>query len=243
MIVFVTISSIHAQQFSSDSWLSKKHGVVTLIPTIGQRNTMLMNTYSLFKGWEFTLAAYLYNNDGDPNTNDGYSSSLYVKYMFYQNKTETGGAAVKAGTGMFPGYFNEDGRVKDAFKTYWTNVPVTIPLFNNKLSWDIMPGASMTINYGEANETAWSFTYANRVAWYPAGPEVAIVAEVFGALGESEAIPEYKAGLRWEPTQHAVFALTYGQEFNGTNGAGFEFGIMLFTPPFSCFGGCDKTKK
>jgi hypothetical protein len=25
-----------------------------------------------------------------------------------------------------------------------------------------------------------------------------------------------------------VFALTYGNEFNGTQGAGFEFGIMLF---------------
>jgi hypothetical protein len=240
LMISLWVSTVHAQQFNSDSWLSKKHGVVTLIPTVGERNTMLMTTYSLFPRWEFTMAAYLYNNDGDPTTNDGYSSSLYLKYMFYENKSETGGAAVKVGTGMFPGYFDQDGRVKDAFKTYWMNVPVTIPLFNNTLSWDVMPGANMTMNYGEEDETAWAFSYSTRMAWYPLGPKTSIVAEVFGALGKAESIPEYKAGLRWEPSQYAVFALTYGQEFNGTNGAGFEFGIMLFTPPFACFSGCNK---
>jgi hypothetical protein len=227
-----------AQQFSSDSWISKPHGVVTLIPTIGERSSMIMNTYSLFPRWEFTMAAYLYNNDGDPNTNDGHSSSLYVKYMFYQNDEETGGAAVKFGTGMFPGYFHEDNRVKDAFRTYWTNMPVTFPLMDNKISWDVMPGASMTINHGETDETSWAFTYATRVAWYPKGPEFALVGEIFGVASDADERPEYKAGLRWEPTPYATFALTYGDEFSGSNGAGFEFGVMLFTPAFACFSGC-----
>ena len=39
--------------------------------------------------------------------------------------------------------------------------------------------------------------------------------------------------MRWEPSQYAVFALTYGAEFDGPNGAGFEIGVMLFTPPFA----------
>jgi hypothetical protein len=68
------------------------------------------------------------------------------------------------------------------------------------------------------------------------------VGEVFGTEGEAYSPSEYKIGLRWEPSQYAVIALTYGQEFNGSNGAGFEFGIMLFTPPFACFGGCNKKK-
>ena len=101
MVLFC--SRTKAQQFNSDSWLSKAHGTITLIPTYGQRNSMLMNTYSLFPKWEFTMAAYLYNDDGDQTTDDGYSTSFYAKYMFYENKTKTGGAAVKAGTGMFPG--------------------------------------------------------------------------------------------------------------------------------------------
>jgi hypothetical protein len=234
--------ALRAQQFNSDSWISKPWGTVTLIPTVGQRNTMIMNTYSLFPKWEFTMAAYLYNNDKNSATNDGYSMSLYAKYMFYQNKDATGGAAIKFGTGMFPGNLDAELRVKDAFRTYWTNVPVTLPFFKNHLQWDLMPGASATVNYGEEHELAWAFTYSTRVAWYPFDLENSIVGEVFGTTGPTGSLPEYKIGWRWEPSQYAVFALTYGQEFGGNQGAGFEFGVMLFTPPFACIGGC-KMKK
>ena len=238
----IFIKTSFAQQYNSDSWLSKPHGTVTVIPTAGQRNTMLMTTYSLFPKWEFTIAGYMYNNDGDPLTADGYSASLYAKYMFYQNKKETGGASVKAGTGMKPGTIGGEDRSKDAFKSYWMNFPCTIPLFNNKLSWDLMPGATYNSSYGKEKTTAWGFTYSTRVAWYPFDPRWSAVGEVFGTEGENKAIPEYRLGVRWEPSQHAVFALTYGNEFNGTQGAGFEFGIMLFSPPFVCFKGCNKAK-
>ncbi|OQP40984.1 hypothetical protein A4H97_15400 [Niastella yeongjuensis] len=236
--------AMNGQQYNSDSYLSKPWGTITIIPTVGKRSSMLMTTYSLFPKWEFTIASYLYNNDDDPLTNDGYSASLYAKYMFYENKAKTGGFAAKAGTGTRPGTLDAEFRVKDAFKTYWINTPGTIPFFNNKLSVDLMPGVSTTINYGDSSEhAAWAFTYSARAAWYPFGPKASIVGEVFGASGEAGTMPEYKIGLRWEPSQHAVFALTYGQEFNGTQGAGFEFGIMLFTPPFACFGGCTPKQK
>src|SRR5436190_20795811 len=42
---------------------------------------------------------------------------------------------------------------------------------------------------------------------------------------------------------NTVIAFTYGQEFAGTLGARFEFGVMLFTPPFACLGGCEGAKK
>lgn len=242
-LVAVMAIPVKAQQFSSDSWLSKKHGTITIIPTVGERNSMLMNTYSLFPKWEFTMAAYLYNDDGNPFTNDGYSTSFYAKYMFYQNKEETGGAAVKVGTGLFPGYLSGEDRIKDAFKTYWMNVPVTIPFRNNTFSLDLMPGASVTVDHGEEETSAWGFTYAARIAWYPRNPKLSIVGEIFGANGDAGAPAEFKIGPRWEPSQYAVFAVTYGQEFNGTNGAGFEFGVMLFTPPFACLAGCGKKNK
>jgi len=232
-----------AQQYNSDSWLSKPHGTVTIIPTTGQRNSMIMTTYSLFPKWEFTIAGYLYNNDGDPLTDDGYSASLYAKWMFYQNKAETGGASVKVGTGMRPGTISGEDRTKDAFKTYWMNFPCTIPFFKNRLSWDLMPGISLTRNYGQDKTEAWAFTYSTRVAWYPFDYKWSLVGEVFGSEGQMTAIPEYKIGVRWEPSQHAVFALTYGHEFKGTEGAGFEVGVMLFTPQFLCFGGCKGAKK
>ena len=241
MITFV--GGVCAQQYNSDSYLSKPHGTVTIIPTIGKRSSMLMNTFSLFPKWEFTLAAYKYSDDDDPLTDDGYSLSLYGKYMFYENKKKTGGASVKAGTGMFPGTINPEDRTDDAFQTYWVNFPCTIPFFNNTLSLDLMPGASVTRNYGIDSTVAWAFTHSTRLAWYPFSPEISIVGEVFGTEGEMETLPEYKIGVRWEPSPYAVFALTYGQEFGGKNGAGFEFGIMLFTPQFACFGGCNKEKK
>src|SRR6188508_717242 len=89
-LLMLTCSKAFGQQFNSDSWLSKPHGMVTIIPTTGERNSMLMTTYSLFPKWEFTIAGYMYNSDGDRLTADGYSASLYAKYMFYQNKKETG---------------------------------------------------------------------------------------------------------------------------------------------------------
>jgi hypothetical protein len=162
--------------------------------------------------------------------------------MFYENKAKTGGASVKAGTGMFPGTIDAEDRTENAFKTYWTNFPCTLPLFNNSLSWDIMPGVTTKVPYG-AKQLDWGFTYSTRMAWYPINDKGAIVGEVFGTEGAVHSIPEYKIGLRWEPNQYMVFAATYGQEFNGKNGAGFEIGMMLFSPPFFCFGGCNDKKK
>lgn len=37
-----------------------------------------------------------------------------------------------------------------------------------------------------------------------------------------------------------VIALTYDQEFHSSTGAGFEMGLMLFTPPFFSVGGAHK---
>jgi hypothetical protein len=243
LIIFLSGNPLRAQQFNSDSWLSKPWGTVTLIPTVGQRNTMIMNTYSLFPKWEFTMAAYLYNNDKNSATNDGYSTSLYLKYMFYENKDATGGAAVKVGTGMFPGTIDKELQLKDAFRTYWTNFPVTFPFFQNHLQVDLMPGASITVNYGEQNEAIGAFTYSSRAAWYPFDLENALVGEIYGTTGKTGGVPEFKLGWRWEPSRYAVLALTYGHEMGGSGGAGFELGLMLFTPPFACIGGCEVKKK
>jgi hypothetical protein len=230
---------VEAQQFNSDSYLSKPLGMATIIVTYGQRNSMYMNTFSLLPRWEFTVAAYIYDDDRNPSTDDGYSSTFYAKYMFYENKAKTGGFAMKAGTGLDPGYLDQQNRLKDAFRTYWTNAPATVPLFDNKLSVDVMPGASVTTDYGPDNTAAWLFTYTTRLAWYPTNPTWSLVGEVVGAEGKGSSPWEYRAGLRWEPNQHAVFALTYDDEFKGRgDGAGFEIGMMLFTPPFFCIGKC-----
>ena len=225
-----------AQQFNSDSYLSKPVGVCTIILTHGERNSMLMNTFSLLPRWEFTASAYLYNDDDNLSTDDGYSTSLYAKYMFYENKEKTGGFAAKAGTGLDPGYLDASNRLNDAFRTYWMNAPLTLPFLENALSLDLMPGASVTRDIGPNETTGGAFTYATRLAWYPRGPLWSLVGEVVGAEGKGTAPAEYRVGLRWEPDPHAVFAFTYDHEFNGDNGAGFELGMMVFSPPFFSVG-------
>jgi len=227
-----------AQQFNSDNYLSKPAGVGTLIATLGQRNEMLMLTFALIPKWEFTYAIYLVNKDDDPNTDDGYSTSLYAKLMLHENASKTGGYAVKFGTGLDPGYLTEVG-VEDGFRSYWANMPMTFPFDDNKVSVDVMPGLSYTHKYGADADPALAFTYSLRGAWYPESPKWAFVGEVFGAEGELTSIPEFKIGVRLEPDQYTTFAFTYGQEFSGSNGARFEVGLMLFTPPFFCIKGCN----
>ncbi|MBK9227507.1 MAG: hypothetical protein IPL67_10770 [Ignavibacteria bacterium] len=66
-IIFASLQCYpaQAQQYNSDSYLSKPLGMATVILTTGERNTMLMTTFSLLPRMEFTTA-YLYNNDNDP---------------------------------------------------------------------------------------------------------------------------------------------------------------------------------
>lgn len=240
LILWLTVhagTSASAQQFNSDNYLSKPVGMATIILTAGQRNDIFMATFSLLPKWEFTTAIYVFNSDGNQVTDEGYSGSLYAKWMLYENKAKTGGVAFKGGTGLDPGYVSSVG-VQDAFRTFWVNAPVTLAFFSNTLSWDLMPGASYTFDSGADLGVGWQFTYSTRLAWYPVSLKWSIVGEVFGGAGAVVTKPEYKVGLRWEPDQHAVFAVTYGQEFSGTQGAGFEVGLMLFTPPFFCISGC-----
>jgi hypothetical protein len=238
--VFLNPGTILCQQFSSDNYLSKPKGTATIIVTYGERNAMFITTFSLLRNWEFTGSATLFNTDNDPNTNDGYSLSLYAKYMFYENKAKTGGFAFKFGTGLEPGFASESNRTNDAFKSFWMNTPVTFGFFGYRLSWDLMPGTSVTRNYGAENTTAWKFTYATRLAWFPFDPTFSIVGEVYGSAGKTTPITEYRTGLRWEPNQYAVFAFSYDNQFGNRKGGGFEIGMMLFTPPFFCIGDCGK---
>jgi hypothetical protein len=80
-------------------------------------------------------------------------------------------------------------------------------------------------------------------AWNPCSPKWSLVGEVFGTSGGVVAIPEYKIWPRWEPSPYATIVLTYGHEFAGCFGAGFEIRCYLFTPPFVCLGGCGGGRK
>ena len=165
-------------------------------------------------------------------------ATVQFRQLPVQNKAKTGGIAFKFGLGQQPSYVVDGTGFEGASQTLWVNAPLTLPFLSNILSWDIMLGASVTRNYGDDEATVGAFTYSTRLAWYPKSPKLAVVGEVYGAEGAAKLTPEYGAGLRWEPTTWANIAFTYGGTFNGMQGSGFEIGVMLFSPPFACFGPC-----
>lgn len=237
LLLFLFTEIALAQQYNSDSWVTKPHGTITLIPTVGQRSSMIMNTFALLPEWEFTGAIYAYHKDKEFLTDNGHSSSLYAKYRYYENEAHNGGAAIKFGTGLFPGMIKPEDKNSDAFTTYWVNFPTTFPLASN-LSWDIVPGTSYTKPKSDEVDPGWGLTYSTRLAYYPFVPNLGVVGEVYGTEGERSSPAEYRIGLRWEKSANTVFALTYGERLNGEAGAGIEFGMMIFTPQFACPGKC-----
>jgi len=217
------------QQFNSDNWWVVPHGTGTGVATIGERYDAMYLGYGFLPGWEFDMSTSIYRNE-EQNSGGHYSTSAYVKRLIFENEDQTGGVSAMAGIGSTPGYL-ESGAVTRDFKSYWAYAPWTIPFFDNSISWDIMPGVSFNQEYGAQDEEAWGFLYSTRVAVYKIIPQSAIVAEIFGAEGDAEAKPEYKAGVRWE-SEYVVVALTYGGKLNGDDGAGLELGFIFLTPSY-----------
>lgn len=222
---------LKAQQFNTDSYLTMPHGTGTFTLTSGERNSSIYATFSLRPRFELNFSTSLFWEDEKTNSPQHFATNIFGKYMFWVNKTNNGGAAFFLGIGRSPGFYIQEG-YSALHKNYWTALPVTFPLFNNTLFWDIMPGALVDLDYGDNKKTAWGFTWSTRVAVYKVIPKTAIVGEIYGTEGDAYSDPEYKIGLRWEPNDFIVPAITFGSNLNGGKGPGFEIGIMIFTPQF-----------
>ena len=231
ILVFLTAAGATAQQFNTDNYVSMPHGTGTFVLTTGQRNAGMISSFSLIPKWEFFAQAFLFWENEKELTPQHFNVQVYAKYMFWENSQNTGGGALFLGFGKSPGYW-EQTEFLETHRNIWTAVPITIPLFNNTISWDLMPGALYDWSSGNTDGPAWGFTYSTRVAVYKVIPKTAIVAEVYGTEGQAVSRPEYKVGLRWEPNNTIVPAITYGGTFDGSQGAGLEIGVMIFSPQF-----------
>ncbi len=220
-----------AQQFNSDNYLTMPHGTCTFALTTGERNSAFVNSFALFPRWEFFAQAFLFREKKEQEIPQHFSTTVYAKYMFYENNSKTGGGAVFLGFGKAPGYFQK-GDYTPLHKSYWTALPVTIPFFDNALSWDIMPGATLDLASGDESKTAWGFTWSTRLAVYKIIPKSAIVGEIYGTDGDLFSKPEYKIGIRWEPNDTIIPAFTFSSALDGSDAAGFEIGVVIFTPQF-----------
>lgn len=229
---FFNLLDTQAQQFNSDNYLAMPHGTATMVLTAGQRNSGAVVSYALVPKWEFFAQTFLFWDDEAKMTPQHFNVQLYAKYMFWVNKNNTGGGAFFLGFGKSPGYW-EDTEFLKTHRSIWTAVPITFPLFDNAISLDIMPGALYDWSKSETENPAWGFTYSTRLAVYKIIPKTAIVGEIFGTAGEAYSRPEYKVGIRYEPNQFIVPAITYGGTFDGSSsGAKLEIGVVIFTPQY-----------
>jgi hypothetical protein len=230
-IFFLSSIPTRAQQFNTDNYLTMPHGTATIVLTAGGRNAGTAASFALAPKWEFFAQAFLYWENEKELSPQHFNILGYAKYMFWVNKENNGGGAAFLGFGKSPGYWEQTEFLK-THQNIWTAVPITLPLFNNTISWDIMPGAIFDWSNGESGDPAWGFTYSTRVAVYKIIPKTAIVGEIYGTSGSAYSAPEYKIGLRWEPNNTIVPAITYGRSLDGTSGPQLEIGVLIFSPQF-----------
>lgn len=235
-VLLVTPGGVQAQQFYGDNQWVAPHGVATLVGVVAEEYSQAVATVALIPEWEFNLG-YVYTYD-DPLTNSSSfdSASFWVKRRLSQNEAETAGYAIMAGTGLWPEHI-VDGNVSGAGESWWANLVATYAFVDDTVLLDVLPGFVLDTDKKRSGENAWGFTYGSRVAWYGVIPQSAIVAEVFGTAGEAFAEPSYRAGVRWE-SRKVIVTLTYTDAFDGSTGGGAELGLIYFTEPRFCFGGC-----
>lgn len=235
LVLLVLISFFNltkAQQFVSDGYVTMPYGTANVVYTMGQRSSAVLPSFGLIHNWEFFFGAALINKDKERDAEDHFSTIVMAKWMFFENSKKTGGGAFTFGTGNNPAYYAKDKQI-ESFRNYYIVGDFTIPLFNNVLSWDLNPGVQLDFNRNStSNQAAWGFSYATRLAIYKVIPKTAIVGEIYGALGEASANPEYKFGLRFEGSSKVVPAITYGNSTDGSRGPLFEIGVMVFSPSF-----------
>jgi len=236
-LLLATPGRVQAQQFNSDNYLTMPHGTGTFLLTTGTEYSGIMMSFALLSRWEFFSGAFLSWEDPSGGETASWSSTLYAKFMPYENEAKNGGLGIAAGSGSYPGHLEKD-RTTASFRSYWIVPQATLPLLDGTVLWDVNPGVVLNTDYGDSSETKWGFTYSTRVAVYGIVPQSALVGEIYGTAGGAYAEPQYRVGIRWEPSSTFVGAATWSHGFEGAKSGGVEIGVLIFSPRFLCFGGC-----
>jgi len=227
---------VMAQQFSGDNQWVAPHGVATFLLTLGQEYSNLMAVAALLPETEFNLGVTRFADKPLDFTEGHYSGVFYVKRRLMQNEAGNAGWAVSVGTGIDPGHL-EAGSRTDTFESWFANTSYTFAFLGGDLTWDVIPGVTLNLDKDQDNEAAWGMTWVSRAAVYKLIPQSAVVGEVFGTVGEAQADPSYRVGVRWESSR-VVVAATYGNSFNGSGSPRFEIGAFVLTNQIFCLGKC-----
>ncbi|MFD1315130.1 hypothetical protein [Namhaeicola litoreus] len=223
---------VKGQQFNTDNYLTMPHGTSTITLTAGQRNSGVIASFSLIPNFEFFAQATMFYENTSLEIPSHFTTTVYAKYMFWVNEEKNGGGGVFLGIGKTPGYWANTEFI-ELHKNIWSAASFTFPLFDNAVSWDLMPGMVYDWSSEPESPGGWGFTYSTRVAVYGIIPQSALVGEVLGTEGDLFSPMEYRIGIRWEPNKFVIPAITYGNTFSGSGqGARLEVGVMIFSPPY-----------
>jgi len=232
LVAVLAPEASRAQQFVTDNYLAMPHGTFTVCCSVGERETVILPSISLFPNWEFFAGATLVHADQDRGEDKHYQTDFHVKWQIHENSAGNGGLAMQFGTGSNPGFQSKTVRL-DSFRAYHYRLLGTMAFLDGRLSWDLNPGILYTRNIDDPEvEDEWRFTYATRVALYGIVPQSALVGEVYGTVGDNFEGPEYKFGVRWEPTESLNVAVTYGWNYEDVRGPGLELGVLWYLMAF-----------
>jgi hypothetical protein len=236
LAVFTLPGVSFAQQFAGDNQWVAPQGVATLVGTVGEDYSQAYLVAALLPDWEFNAQLTYYYDEPETRSDSYTALNLFAKHRFFESANGTTGYAAIAGTGVFPDR-REQGEQAQAFDSWYLVGIGTYGFVDDQVLLDLLPGAVVNFDQGPSGDTAWGFSYTARLAVYGVVPSSALVAEVFGTAGEAFSEPSYRVGLRWEGVKW-VIAGSYSDAFDGSGGAGLELGVLYFTDPRFCIGGC-----
>jgi hypothetical protein len=236
LVVLVCFShNLMAQQFNTDNYWAMPHGASSLTLTAGTEYIGFQPSFALANKWEFFVGAFLtYEKD---NSTANYSTTIWGKRNLYENKQKNGGLAMAGGIGGNPGFYSNAG-LTDSYRTWWLAPMISIPFFKGQVSLDLNPGVVFNTDYNNTGDSKWGFQHSGRLA-VTVIPSLDVVGEVWGIEGGAKVNSNWRLGLRWSNLPYlAALAASYSKGFDGTDVAGFEIGITLYTDRIYCFRGC-----
>jgi hypothetical protein len=181
----------------------------------GTEESWILPAFSPVRGLELAAGAAI--------TEDETFAVTEAKYMFRAPAKNRAGFGLVAGALFAP------------FGEFYTYVPVTLPLFEERVVLHGNAGYMLErfeIDHGDHTHTHEDhfFTWGARADVALAGP-VTLLGELFGANDET---PDFQVGLRLEILPGLLeMDFTYGNNFSReSSGLGFTAGLAWTPPPF-----------
>ncbi len=220
MLIFMVLaggvfSTANGQQMVVDDAGVVDYRAFQLETWIGTEESWILPAYSPLRGLELAAGAVI--------TEDETFAVTEAKYMFRTPANNRAGFGLVAGTLIAP------------FGEFYTYVPVTLPLFEERV---VLHGnAGYTLERYEIDHGDHTHSHDDHFFTWGARTDVALAGPVTllgGLFGVNDETPDFQVGLRLEILPGLLeMDFTYGNNFSrDSSGLGFTAGIAWTPPPF-----------